>query len=69
MGALTTIELYQDEYLELLVLRGAIYSIEQQLRGSESLNRNAILSIVDFTKKEVKRVKADREAFYKLMEK
>lgn len=68
MGALTTMELYQDEYLELMVLRGAIYSIEQHLRDNEILNRNAILSILDFTKKEVSRVKADREAVYKKLE-
>ena len=61
-------ELYQDEYLELMVLRGAIYSIEQHLRDNEILNRNAILSILDFTKKEVSRVKADREAVYKKLE-
>ena len=68
MGVLTTMELYQDEYLELMVLRGAIYSIEQHLRDNEILNRNAILSILDFTKKEVSRVKADREAVYKKLE-
>ena len=68
MGALTTMELYQDEYLELMVLRGAIYSIEQHLRDNEILNRNAILSILDFTKKEVSRVKADREAVYRKLE-
>ena len=61
-------ELYQDEYLELMVLRGAIYSIEQHLRDNEILNRNAILSILDFTKKEVSRVKADREAVYRKLE-
>ena len=68
MGALTTMELYHDEYLELMVLRGAIYSIEQHLRDNEILNRNAILSILDFTKKEVSRVKADREAVYRKLE-
>ena len=60
MGALTTMELYQDEYLELMVLRGAIYSIEQHLIGDENLNKNVILSILDFAKKDITRVKADR---------
>ena len=68
MEALKTMKLYQDEYLELMVLRGAIYSIEQHLRDNEILNRNAILSILDFTKKEVSRVKADRDAVYKKLE-
>ena len=60
MEALKTMELYQDEYLELMVLRGAIYSIEQHLRDNEKLNKNAILSILDFAKKDITRVKADR---------
>ena len=60
MEALKKLELYQDEYLELMVLRGAIYSIEQHLRDNEKLNKNAILSILDFAKKDITRVKADR---------
>lgn len=60
MEALKTMELYQDEYLELMVLRGAIYSIEQHLIGDENLNKNVILSILDFAKKDITRVKADR---------
>lgn len=62
MEALKTMELYQDEYLELMVLRGAIYSIEQHLIGDENLNKNVILSILDFAKKDITRVKADRLA-------
>ena len=68
MGALTKIELYNDEYFELQVLRGAIYSIEQHLRENENINRNMLLSILDFTKEEVSRVKAPREEIYRVME-
>ena len=60
--------LYHDEYLELQALRGAIYSIEQHLRENENLNRNMLLSILDFTKEEVDRVKAPREEIYRVME-
>ena len=68
MGALTKKEVYQDEYLELMVLRGAIYSIERHLREDEILNKSVILSILDFTKEEVDRVKEPRKAIYKIME-
>lgn len=62
MGALSKQEVYRDEFLELLVLRGAIFSLDKQLREEKDLNKAALLSIINFAKDEVNRVRADRVA-------
>lgn len=59
--SLAKMEIYKDEYLELLVLRGALFSIEKHITENE-INRDAILSILNFAKEEVKNVRADRES-------
>ena len=61
MGALSKMEIYKDEYLELMVLRGAIFSIEKHLMEKE-INRDAIISILNFAREEVKNARADRES-------
>ena len=61
MGALSKMEIYKDEYLELLVLRGAIFSLNKQLIEEKELKKEALLNILNFAKDEVNRVRAERE--------
>lgn len=61
MGALSKMEIYKDEYLELLVLRGAIFSMNKLLKEESELKKEALLNILNFAKDEVNRVRAERE--------
>ena len=61
MGALSKMEVYKDEYLELLVLRGAIFSLNKQLVEEKEPKKEALLNILNFAKDEINRVRTDRD--------